>query len=415
MSSRIYTLAYLFTTFPPEVTGSAYYNWERVKWLAKQGTYRIIVLAPDWQGKAALPTVPEELSDRLIVESYPSKPWLIYNLLQVPTFSAARQIRDRLAYYAPDLITVVDIERLFWFSTWHLPGRNYAKVRQIPYFTEYHTDYYNHLGTYPAGNWIRKVFLKPLNQYLYHQCDRSIAISTTSSRSLHQLEVNNIHTIPMYGLELSMYSPNRRNRQWLEPWLTEAEQDHQVILFLGRLAMEKQVDVLIEAFAKLKSKYRKCSLMIAGDGPIEVTSKLKQLAESTPHIHFTGFVQGEMKANLIASCDLFCSPAPYETFGLTIVEAMASGVPVVTVNSGGVAEYVVDGVNGYLVPPHDAQALADKLEDTLLRDNATMIQQALESAEQLSIEQGCTRLNQYYQQLLSRDVRLDAQVVGSLG
>ncbi|MEL6816968.1 MAG: glycosyltransferase family 1 protein, partial [Cyanobacteria bacterium J06598_3] len=68
MSSHpIRTLAFLFTTFPPEVTGSAYYNWERVKWLAAQGNYRVVVLAPDWQGKMPLPAVPAELSARLTV------------------------------------------------------------------------------------------------------------------------------------------------------------------------------------------------------------------------------------------------------------------------------------------------------------------------------------------------------------
>lgn len=400
--SNRHTLAFLFTTFPPEVTGSAYYNWERVKWLARHGDYRIVVLAPDWQGKVVLPTVPEECADRLIIEPYPSKPWLIYNLLQVPTFSAANQIRDCLARYQPDLITVVDIERLFWFGTWHLPGRNYARKHQIPYITEYHTDYYSHLGTYAGGKWIRELFLKPINQYLYHQCDQSIAVSASSSKGLQNLGVTNARLIRIYGLSLSMYSPARRDRKWFEPWLTPAEQDHKVILFLGRIASEKRVDVLIEAFAELKTRYRKCSLIIVGDGPAEVVQKLRRLAEPVDNIHFTGFIQGEMKANLLASCDVYCSPAPHETFGLTIVEAMASGVPVVTVKSGGVAEYVVDGVNGYLIPPNDSEKLARGIENVLISDNATIVEQGLRSTHELSLEKGCENLDDYYQELWSQ-------------
>jgi glycosyltransferase involved in cell wall biosynthesis len=110
---------------------------------------------------------------------------------------------------------------------------------------------------------------------------------------------------------------------------------------------------------------------------------------------------GETKANVLASCDVFCSPSPYETFGLTGVEAMASGVPVVMVNSGGVSEYILDGVNGYLVPPDEVEALANCLEKVLSSDNTELIQRALQDASQFSDEQGCQNLNDYYQHLLS--------------
>jgi glycosyltransferase involved in cell wall biosynthesis len=208
----------------------------------------------------------------------------------------------------------------------------------------------------------------------------------------------------MYGMDLSPYSPNRRNRKWLEPWLTVEEQDNKIVLFLGRLALEKRVDVLIEAFARLQHRHSKCSLIIAGDGPTDAINQLKRLAEPIPNIHFIGFVHGETKANLLASCDVFCSPAPYETFGLTIIEAMASGTPVVTVNSGGVSDYTRNGVNAYLVPPNDVQKLTNALEKVLLNNNAEIIQHALQDAKQFSIDQGCTNLNNYYQKLLKKNL-----------
>ena len=79
---------------------------------------------------------------------------------------------------------------------------------------------------------------------------------------------------------------------------------------------------------------------------------------------------------------------------------MASGVPVVTVNSGGVSEYMVDGINGYLVPPNDVGKLANCLEKALTSDNIKLIQRALQDAQQFSVEQGCQNLNDYYQYLL---------------
>jgi glycosyltransferase involved in cell wall biosynthesis len=81
------------------------------------------------------------------------------------------------------------------------------------------------------------------------------------------------------------------------------------------------------------------------------------------------------------------------------VEAMASGIPVVTVDSGAVSDYIIDSVNGYLVPPNDAEKLANTLQKALQSDNQEMIQCALQGAKQFSIEQTCQNLHEYYQNL----------------
>jgi glycosyltransferase involved in cell wall biosynthesis len=80
---------------------------------------------------------------------------------------------------------------------------------------------------------------------------------------------------------------------------------------------------------------------------------------------------------------------------------MASGVPVVSVNSGAVSEYIIHGVNGYLVPPSDVEGLADGIHKALSSNNTQMIRQALQDAKQFSLSQGCQNLNDYYQQLLN--------------
>jgi glycosyltransferase involved in cell wall biosynthesis len=212
--------------------------------------------------------------------------------------------------------------------------------------------------------------------------------------------ITNASVIPFFGTDISTYNPTRRNRQWLEPWLSSKEKDNKILLFLGRLGFEKRVDLLIEAFARLKSRQPNCSLIIAGDGPVDVVNQLKRLAEPIPDIHFTGFLLGEAKANVLASCDVFCSPSPYETFGLTVVEAMASGIPIISVNSGAVSEYILNGVNGYLVQPNDVEGLANSIHSVLSSNNTKIVQRALQDSSQFSVEQGCQNLNNYYQQLL---------------
>ncbi len=399
---KIYTLAFLVTGFPPDVSGVSHFNLERAQWLAKQGMYRVVVFAPDWQKAPDSQSALSDFDKKLIIERYPSKPWLPYKLTHVPRFLAARQISKRLAYYKPDLIVMTDVERFFLLSTWQLPGRRYAKRQNVPYIAEYHTDLYNFSATYPGWQWLRNTIRSShLTSYLYREFDLTLCPSTAASKSCQEVGIPNVQTLPFYGINVSSYSPSRRSRKWLEPWLSVEEKDNKVLLFLGRLGFEKRVDLLIEAFAKLKQGQHKCSLIIAGDGPVDVTNKLKHLAEQVPHIHFIGFILGEAKANLLASCDVFCSPSPYETFGRTVVEAMASGIPVVTVDSGAVSEYIRDSVNGYLVPPNDVEGLVNGIDQVLSSNNTEIILCALRDANQLSLEQGCENLNNYYHQLLS--------------
>lgn len=402
-SSKISTLAFIVTAFPPEVSGSAHFNWARVQWFAKQGMYRVIVFAPDGQNQELDSQLVEaDLDSKLMIERYPSKPWIPYKLTRVPKFLSAHQISKKLAEYRPDLIIMTDVERFFLLSAWRIPGVSYAKNHAIPYMAEYHTDVYNFSATYPGWQWLRSIIRNlRLTSYLYHQLDRTICPSVAASKSCEEMGIRNAHIVRFFGTDISTYNPTRRDRRCLEPWLSDREKDNQVFIFLGRLGFEKRVDLLIEAFARLQSRKPNISLLIVGDGPDNVVSQLKRLAQQVENIHFTGFMLGEMKANLLASCDAFCSPSPYETFGLTVVEAMASGIPIVTVNSGGVSDYIVDGVNGYLVPPDDVEALANCLEQVLVSNNTAIIQRALQDANQFSVEQGCQNLHDYYQEVLS--------------
>lgn len=393
------TLAFLVTAFPPEVSGSAHFNYARAKWFAEQG-YRVVIFAPDWQENTDDVAYPANVT----VERYSSKPWIPYNLTYVPTFQAAQNISRQIAQYQPDLIVMTDVERYFLLSAWQLPGRRYANENSIPYLAEYHTDVYNFSSTYPGWQWLRAVVRKSrMFGLLYRRFDETICPSNAAQASCQAMGVANTKVIPFFGTDISTYSPARKNRKKLASWLSEKEQDNTVICFLGRLGFEKRVDLLIQAFAQLKRSRPDCSLLIVGDGPANVVDSLKLQAEDIPDVHFTGFLMGDHKANVLASCDLFCTPSPYETFGLTVVEAMASGVPVVTVKSGAVAEYLIDGVNAYLVAPDNSTALAQKLGMALQADNASLVQNALGDASGYSIEQGCQNLCDYYQQLLASE------------
>lgn len=400
-NKHLKTLLFLVTGFPPDVSGISLFNWERAVWLSEQENYRVIVIAPDWQMSRAERKYPSQGGDNLIIDTYPSQPWLPYPLTHVPKFQSFQYIEQQIARYQPDLIVVTDVEKLFLLSTWRIPGKAYAKKQGIPFLAEYHTDLYNFSSAYPGWQWLRYLVRRTqLTSYLYRQFDLTLCTSQAAQASCQEMGISNAQVLPFLGIDVSGFDPNLRNRASLQPWLQPHEQDYTVLLFLGRLGYEKRVDLLIETFAKIKQQHEQFSLLIVGDGPAEVVQKLQAQAARIGDIHFTGYLLGEQKAKVMAACDIFCSPSPYETFGRTIIEAMASGLPVVTVASGAVTEYIQSGVNGYLVLPNDADSFAQMIEQIVTTEKKDLIAQASKDARQFSLKHSCQKLSNFYHNLL---------------
>jgi phosphatidylinositol alpha 1,6-mannosyltransferase len=148
------------------------------------------------------------------------------------------------------------------------------------------------------------------------------------------------------GVDTARFDPRKRN-----PALrTELAPNGEILAgYVGRLATEKRVD-LLTGVAGLPG----VRLVVVGGGPAEAA-----LRERMPSAAFLGEQQGEQLAETYASLDVFVHSGPYETFGQTLQEAAASGLPVVAPAAGGPLDLVDDGVTGYLVAPNSADALVD--------------------------------------------------------
>lgn len=142
----------------------------------------------------------------------------------------------------------------------------------------------------------------------------------------------------------------------------EKSRDSREILFIGRLVIEKGVQILMEAFSRLLNDYPNTKLTIAGSGPY--MPNLQQQAEDlgiTTSVNFTGFVSEDVRNELLTRSQVAVFPSLYEPFGIVALEAMAAGVPVVASQTGGLAETIVDGETGLLASPGDAEALHQSL------------------------------------------------------
>jgi glycosyltransferase involved in cell wall biosynthesis len=142
-----------------------------------------------------------------------------------------------------------------------------------------------------------------------------------------------------------------------------------VIGFVGRLAPEKGVEILLAAVHRLHAAWPQLRLFVVGDDPSggAYAARLRRLVRDqglTRIVHFFGYVEDAARACADFDVQVICSAA--EPFGLVTLEAMAHRHPVVVTASGGSGEIVRDGVDGFLVPPNDPQALASRLERLLL-------------------------------------------------
>jgi len=133
-------------------------------------------------------------------------------------------------------------------------------------------------------------------------------------------------------------------------------------LFLGRLGARKGVYDLLEAIRRLRGRGVPAVFTLAGDGEVERVRQLAEEMELSDCVRVPGWVDGEVKEALLSDADFLALPSYYEGLPMAVLEAMSRGLPVVATPVGGIPEAVRDGVNGYLVEPGDAEALADRME-----------------------------------------------------
>lgn len=261
----------------------------------------------------------------------------------------------------PDVIEVHCTYNLPWTALWHRRKHDAAVVGFC--MTDLGSAYVepavgNLLGA-TAGRAARSVTDR-YTRALYSRCDATVAISRIMATELQERGVPGAVWIPL-GVDLERFRPQDRPddpRDEVRRRFDAAENDL-LIVYAGRLDSEKRPDVVTEAFERLPAEFPGV-LVLAGEGPLREPLERKSAAE--PRIHVIPFIQDRGSlAELMGSADLYVSGMPHETFGLSVVEAQACGLPVVGVRSGAMVERVAEGETGLLVPPGDPAAMADAI------------------------------------------------------
>ena len=239
---------------------------------------------------------------------------------------------------------------------------SWARRRRIPAVASVHTRFETYLAYYHL-QWLEPL-VRMLLRRLYRRCEAIMAPAESTAAVLRAQRMNREIAIWTRGIDREQFNPERRDMAWRRG-LGIAD-DELVVCFLGRIVMEKGLDVFadaIRAFAGQGLKYR---VLVIGEGPAR-----PWFEQQLPDAIFLGQLTGADLARALASSDVLLNPSVTEAFGNVTLEAMACGLPVVAAEATGATNLVRDGETGTLVDPCDldgfAGALANYARDPDLR------------------------------------------------
>jgi glycosyltransferase involved in cell wall biosynthesis len=246
-----------------------------------------------------------------------------------------------------------------------LVGLLAARMAGIPLVGQYHTDLPEY-ATRLTGDPVAGAILGKLVAWFYGAMDRVFVPSQAVAARLDEMGVDaeKIRRIPR-GIDLELFAARRRDEHAFEALGLDGALK---VLYVGRLSREKNLDVLLDGFARATASLPQARLVMIGDGPhaSALAARAEQVAPG--RVSFLGTRTGAELARLAASCDLFVSPSETETFGNTVVEAQASGLPVVVATRGAARENMIDGVTGLAVDARNVEEVAAAIERLLADD-----------------------------------------------
>jgi phosphatidylinositol alpha 1,6-mannosyltransferase len=324
-------IAIITESFPPDVNGVAHSVVRVAEHLLNRG-HTPLVIAP--QPASGCYAVTGQLPYPVIrVRSLPTPGYSTFRL-GLPS----RRIAAALREHRTDLVHLA--------SPFVLGARGMSVARGLglPTVAVYQTDVPAYAGLYRGFGWGEEAAWRWMRR-IHNAADRTLAPSTATATALHSRGIERVW-LWRRGVDAGRFDPAQRSaalRRVLAP------NGEVLVGYVGRLAAEKRVDLLAPV-----TRLPGVRVVIVGDGPARAA-----LRKAMPGAVFLGARQGGQLARLYASFDVFAHTGPYETFGQTVQEALASGLPVVAPAAGGPLDLVEPGRTGYLVPPCDATALTE--------------------------------------------------------
>jgi len=354
-------VAIVTETYPPEVNGVASTIARFIQGLAELG-HDITLIRPR-QGLKDKPRNESHFKEILTVG------------IPIPGYSALRMgipQKNRLikqwSIDRPSLVHIVTEGPLGWSAL------EAAKKLNIPICSDFRTNfdaYSTHYGL--------SCLKSPIQRYLRYFHNNSHFTMVPTQALKNQLVSHGFERLRVLarGIDTELFNPSKRSHELRNQWGVKDQQ--KVVLYVGRLASEKNLQVTVDAFRPMLQVNPNLKMVWVGDGPQKGALKL-----SCPNSVFTGVQTGEALATHYASGDLFLFSSLSETFGNVTLEAMASGLAVLAYDYAAARQFIDHGVNGFLADPNETNAFINQgLE--LMKENCD-IQNLRAHARQTTLE-----------------------------
>ncbi|PTY01094.1 glycosyltransferase family 1 protein [Opitutus sp. ER46] len=329
-------IALVTETFPPEVNGVAMTFGVLARELARRG-HGVTVYRP--RRPDLKPPRPE---DGYAEVALPGMPIPGYPQLRLG-FPARRRLCRRWAADPPDLVHVVTEGPLGASAV------SAARELGVPVTSSFHTNFHRYTGSYgfgllhgPVLAWLRRV---------HNRTRRTFAPTPALAAELRREGFRDVAVLSR-GVDTWDFHPARRSPELRLEWGVEA--DTPVVLHVGRMAAEKNYDLLFRAYAAMRAANPRLRFVLAGEGPLKA-----RLEREHPECIFAGFFSRREIGRYYASADIYIHASRTETFGNVLTEALASGLAVAGFDYAAAQQFITNGENGLVVPLERPDALID--------------------------------------------------------
>jgi len=269
-----------------------------------------------------------------------------------------------------------------------------ARAMDIPVASGFHTNFQQYLAHYQMPLLERAAI-----SYLRRVHNRSSSTFVPSRETIDDLQskgFENLHLLPK-GVDTRQFNPKKRSALLRSRW--GAGSGSLVGLYVGRIAAEKNLDLIVQTFSEIAARFPDFKGVFVGDGP-----KLNELKLQHPEFIYPGVLRGEELAKYYASADLFVFPSVTETFGNVTLEAMASGLAVLAYDYAAARQHIRDGQNGYVAPFDDSAAFLKRaIEMTRDPGLANLREAARSSARKVRWKKVVKRFQKQLIEMIERD------------
>ena len=330
-------IAIVTETFPPEINGVAMTFNTISRELVARG-HTVVIHRPRRGVSKSVSSVVH--MSRFSEIFFPGMPIPGYSMMRIG-LPAAGKLRRLWRETRPDLVHVVTEGPL------GISAINAARSLGIPVTSSFHTNFHRYARHYGAS-WLERAALAWLRRV--HK--RTTRTFVPTRELCDELEASGFRDLSIMsrGVDTRLFSPERRSEELRLSW--GAHPKTPVVIYVGRLAAEKNLSLLKQCYEAIKNANPLCRFVIVGDGPMR-----ERFKRELPRALFTGVLSRAELAQHYASADIFIHASLTETFGNVFTEAMASGLAVAGFNYAAARLFVRDTKNGLLAPPDDPGAL----------------------------------------------------------